>query len=86
MDPWRAWTLDLPTWGWIGWIAYFALLEGWAILADRPVHTLTFHLRPLFLETPVTWWLTLGLWLWLGVHMLAPTLEAWIVTAARGPQ
>lgn len=84
MDAWHAWRLDPPTALWIGWIGYFAILEGWAVVSDRPVHTLTFHLRPLFIEHPLSWWLALGLWGWLGVHMLAPTLEQWIVHAVRG--
>lgn len=80
MSPaWEAWRLDAPTWGWIVWLVYFAALETWAIVWGAPHHTLTYHLRPLFIVQPVTWFLALGLWLWVGVHFLAPTLEQWIV-------
>ena len=78
---WRAWGLDAPTWGWIGWLAAFIALETWAITSEQPIHTLTSHLRPLFLSAPITWWIALGLWGWIGVHMLAPDLERWLIDA-----
>lgn len=67
---WRAWRLDAVTWAWIVWIAYFVVLETYALLNDARHDALTAHLRPLFIEHPLTWFLAAGLWLWLGFHFL----------------
>lgn len=83
MAAWRAWQLDHLTWGWIVWIVFFFAWETYT-LVRHPGQELTAHLRPLFLEHPLTWWLTLGLWLWLGVHMLAPAWERGLLTILRG--
>jgi hypothetical protein len=80
---WSAWKLDMFTWGWIVWLAFFAVWETMALMKDE-THTLTFHLRPLFVEHPTTWFLALGLWLWLGVHFLAPALEWQLIRLVKG--
>ena len=80
---WSAWRLDHLTVGWIVWIVFFVVWETYA-LVRHPGEELTAHLRPLFLEHPLTWFLALGLWLWLGVHFLAPVLERWLVDTAGG--
>lgn len=74
-----AWALDAPTWGWIFWLGWFLALESWALATAQPVHTLTFHLHPLFLTQPITWFLGVGLWLWIGVHIFAPAVEQWLI-------
>ena len=56
---------------------WFAVLETASLLWWRG-EELTAHLRPLFLEHPLTWFVALGLWLWLGAHFLFPSLEVWI--------
>lgn len=78
---WRAWQLDAPTWLWIGWLTYFVALEAWAVVSEQPVHTLTYHLRPVFLSVPWTWWAGVGLWAAFGVHIFAPALERWLIDA-----
>lgn len=70
MTSWSAWHLDPPTWAWIVWIAWFFLVETWALITPAPLDTLTAHLRPLFVSHPLTWYLALGLWLWIGQHFL----------------
>jgi len=81
---WDTWQLDLFTWLWIVWIAWFAILET-VTLATGSGNELTAHLRPLFLSMPLTWFLALGLWLWIGVHFLTPTIELWLSGAVGGP-
>lgn len=73
-QPWTAWDLDWLTILWVLWIAQFVVLE-FVALRWHPGQELTAHLRPLFLEHPLTWWLTFGAWVWLGLHFLAPKLE-----------
>lgn len=80
---WATWRLDLFTWGWVAWIAFFAIWESAAIIRGDG-EALTHHLRPLFLSHPLTWWLALGAWLWLGVHMLAPAWERALLDMVRG--
>lgn len=67
---WKAWQLDAVTWGWIVWLAWFAVLETHALIVDAKHDALTAHLRPLFIEHPLTWFLAVGLWAWLGWHFL----------------
>lgn len=74
MTRWAAWELDWLTWSWIGWIAAFAVLESVALVQGKG-QELTAHLRPVFLEHPLTWWLAFGTWLWLGFHFLWPAAE-----------
>lgn len=76
---WEAWKLDAPTWSVIIWVLWFAGWETWALVTGQYLHTYTAHLRPLFIEQPVTWFVALGIWLWLGFHFLAPALEAWLI-------
>ena len=83
VSSWSAWGLDAPTWAWVAWWVWFFCWEAWAIMSGQPSHTLTFHLRPLFIEHPVTWFLAFGLWMWLGVHMLTPSLEQWLIEVVR---
>lgn len=82
MSPWAAWQLDHLTWGWIGWIAFFAVWETYS-LVWHPGQELTAHLRPVFLEHPLTWWLAFGTWLWLGFHFLAPAWEIALLDLVR---
>ena len=74
MSRWAAWDLDWLTWSWLVWIVAFAVLESVAIVR-YPGEELTAHLRPVFLEHPLTWWLAVGTWLWLGFHFLWPAAE-----------
>lgn len=83
MNVWSAWRLDFFTWAWIVWIAAFVVLETWTLLQGRG-QELTAHLRPLFLEHPLTWWLAFGLWVWLGFHFLAPAWESRLLDMLRG--
>jgi hypothetical protein len=66
---WSAWNIDVFTIGWIVWIVFFVVWEVAAIIAGA-TNTLTYHLRPLFVNAPITWFLTLGLYVWLGFHLL----------------
>lgn len=84
MTSWRSWQLDPITWLWIGWIVQFAVYETYGIIAAPRGDTLTEHLRPIFLSTPILWWVTVGLWLWLGVHFLAPAIERGLLELVRG--
>lgn len=81
MNAWDAWSLDLPTRLWVVWAVGFVVLEGWAVATSQPEHTLTWHLRPVFLNHPLTWFLLAGSLAWLNVHLLAPTLERWLIDA-----
>lgn len=74
MSAWRAWDLDWLTWSWIGWLVAFVVLETVALVQGKG-EELTAHVRPVFLEQPLTWWLGLGAWLWLGFHFLWPAAE-----------
>jgi len=74
MNPWKAWDWDATTASWVVWIAAFIVLESYTI-AQGKGEELTAHLRPVFLEAPLTWWLTFGAWAWLGLHFLAPRIE-----------
>ena len=80
---WDAWRLDHLTWGWIAWVVFFLVWETYA-LVRHPGEELTAHLRPLFLNAPITWYLAFGLWLWLGVHFLAPRIERELLLLLRG--
>jgi hypothetical protein len=82
MGVWSAWHFDHLTWGWIVWIAFFAVWETYSLVL-HPGQELTAHLRPLFLEHPLTWWLALGTWLWLGFHFLAPAAETGLLDLVR---
>lgn len=53
-------------------MAFFAGWETLALMESATTHPLTAHLRPLFVNNPLTWFLALGLWLWLGAHFLLP--------------
>jgi len=66
---WQAWRLDTFTWGWIAFLSFFIIWETLAIMDDLE-HTLTHHLRPLFISQPITWFVALGLWVWMGYHFL----------------
>ena len=66
---WSAWRLDTFTWGWIAWLLFFLVWETLGII-NSSEHTLTEHLRPLFISQSLTWFLASGLWLWLGYHFL----------------
>ena len=66
---WNAWALDTFTIGWIIWLAFFVIWESAGIVVGVE-NTLTYHLRPLFVAHPLTWFLTVGLWAWLGFHFL----------------
>lgn len=74
MGAWRAWALDWQTWAWTAWLVAFVVLESWTLVQGRG-QELTAHLRPVFLEHPLTWWLAAGAWVWLGLHFLAPRWE-----------
>lgn len=74
MSPWRAWGWDWTTAAWLAWIAVFVVLESYTLVQGRG-EELTAHLRPVFLEHPLTWFVTAGVWLWLGVHFLWPAGE-----------
>lgn len=82
---WEAWRLDHLTWGWIAWIAFFVAWETYALIWHRG-EELTAHLRPLWLEHPLTWCLALGLWLWIGLHFLAPSWEVGLVEMVTRPR
>lgn len=84
MNTWAAWELDTPTLLWVAWIVGFVALESWAIATRQPEHTLTWHLRPLFLNHPLTWFLLAGFIAWLAVHFLAPALEQRLIEAVAG--
>lgn len=81
--PWDAWDWDAWTWAWVAWIAAFIALETVTLLQGRG-QELTAHLRPVFLEHPLTWWIGFGFWLWLGLHFLAPAAEARLLDLVRG--
>lgn len=66
---WTAWNLDVFTWGWIVWMLFFVVWETAGIIVG-PENTLTWHLRPLFVNQPLTWFMAFGLWLWIGFHFL----------------
>lgn len=74
---WEAWKLDHWTWGWIVWIAFFAIWEAYCLLTRPGTAELTAHLRPLFqgggLLGPL-WFVGLGIWIWLGLHFLVDGL------------
>lgn len=71
---WRAWVWDWETATWVAWLAVFVVLESYTLWRGQG-QELTAHVRPLFLEHPLTWWLAFGAWVWLGLHFLAPRLE-----------
>lgn len=77
MTGWHAWDWDLVTIQWVVLGLWFLALETYT-LVWRPGQEATAHIRPLFLEHPLTWFLALGLWLWLGIHFLVPVAEAWL--------
>jgi hypothetical protein len=69
----------LYDWLWIGWIAAFAVVEGFALHNDMPGDTLSAHIRKWFsLKTKRgrTVFLVVfgGFVLWLGVHLLTGTV------------
>lgn len=74
MNAWRAWSWDWTTASWLLWIAAFIVLETYTLVQGKG-EELTAHLRPVFLEQPLTWWLAFGTWLWLGFHFLLPAAE-----------
>ena len=80
---WDAWRLMPLTWAWIAWIVAFIVLETYALMEGRG-QELTAHLRPVFLEHPLTWWLAAGAWVWLGLHFLAPAWERTLLDIMRG--
>lgn len=82
-EAWSAWDWNGWTWAWVLWIAAFVVLETATLVQGRG-QELTAHLRPVFLEHPLTWWLAFGAWLWLGLHFLAPAAERWLLTVVRG--
>lgn len=75
---WRAWQLDAYTWTWIAWIVLFIVAEAMAV-QDRYQHTLTAHLRPVFLSQPWTWWAGTGLVLAFWIHVFVPAFEKWFI-------
>lgn len=81
-----AWSVWKPTWSTIGWIAWLAFFIVWetVTLYYGEKDALTNHLRPVFLNHPLTWFVALGLWLWIGVHFLAPALERWLIEVVKG--
>ncbi len=76
---WKAWQLDPPTLAVWVWIVWFAVWETVALARSDYYATFTAHLRPLFVELPLTWWIGIGLYGWLGVHIFVPALERWIL-------
>lgn len=78
---WRAWSWDPPTVAVWMWVAWFAAWETAAILRDDYWGTWTAHLRPVFLEHPLTWWLGVGAYTWFGLHIFAPAAEQWLKNA-----
>lgn len=72
MKNWWAWNWDWMTASWVIWMIVFFVLETIALKGNG--QTLTQHLRPLFINHPLTWFLLFGIWLWLGYHFL---LEPW---------
>lgn len=64
---WSAWDIDLFTVGWIIWMVFFLVWETVGIITGAE-NTLTYHLRPVFIFTPITWFVAVGLWLWMGFH------------------
>jgi len=79
---WNSWGWDHTTAGWWGFILYFIIWEAYTGFYHRG-EMLTYHLRPLFLTAPVTWWMGVGLWLWVGVHLLAPAWESPLLDLMR---
>lgn len=65
-----AWRLDPVTVQWLLWMAWFVVLEAYAVVTAPTEHPLTAHLRPLFQADPLVWFTILGVWLWLGFHFL----------------
>ena len=67
--------IDLPrsfyTWGWAGWILYFVVLEGLAVLDDDPGETLSAHV--VWVRNNIgsfAWFMIAGVLLWLLYHFL----------------
>lgn len=75
---WATWDFDWQTWGWVGFIVYFAVWETVTGFSER--EQLTHHLQAVFHAAPVTWYIAAGLWLWMGPHFLWPGLERWWFT------
>lgn len=74
---WDSWHLDSLTWGWILWATFFVVWETYALIW-YPGQELTAHLRPLFVEHPLTWFLAAGLWAWGGWHLLLEPFNRWL--------
>lgn len=70
---WDSWKLDAFTWGWIIWIAYFAIWETYTLVWHRG-EELTAHLRPVFQTYDIVYFLVVGLYLWIGFHFLVDGL------------
>lgn len=68
--PWTSWSWDWFTAGWAFWLLFFAVWETLGLMDNPQTDPLTAHLRPVFLNSPLTWFLALGLWLWVGYHFL----------------
>jgi len=81
-DPWGAWDLDWLTILWVFWWAQFVVYE-WVSLRWYPGQELTAHVRPMFLEHPLTYFLAVGGWVWFGLHFLAPRLERAVLELVR---
>ena len=69
------------TWLWLGWGAYFAVVEGFALANSRDGDTLSEHIWLWFgftpgITRPISWWtrlrrfLMLAFLAWLDVHFL----------------
>lgn len=78
-----SWDFDWQTWGWVGFILYFAVWEAVTAWAG-PDEMLTDHLRDVFHSAPITWYVAFGIWLWMGPHFLWPGLEKWWATLTGG--
>lgn len=78
---WDAWSFDTPTTLWVLWIAFFVVLESWALTSGQPEHTLTWHLRPFFYAHPLAWFLAAGAGAWGYVHFVLPGLERRLLDA-----
>jgi hypothetical protein len=62
--------VTLSTWLWIGWIAFFILVEGHAIMHQRERETFSWQVWWVLRRTPVLWWIGAGFMVWLTVHFL----------------
>lgn len=66
---WAAWKLDIYTWVWLIWIAWFFIWETYT-LGWHKGQELTAHLRPLIQSNSLVWFIAAGTIAWLAYHFL----------------